>query len=233
MTKNNHRTHKKGKHTPAKFRHDHLAPKNENQTADDCLPIVMIRNPFTWMSSMCRIPYSAFWERSDPGTNGKDVCPHLAYADGRRHATNTGGTTRTSPVGLEYKFSGHALSYDSLAHLWNDWYAGYWRDADFPFLMVRLEDLIFRQYEATRLICDCAGGTIPSADDFRYIVHSAKTGPAHGKVSERTDMIDAWAKYGKPMLVKAGFSDLDYHAAVEYLSRELMGMMDYKYPPSE
>lgn len=210
---------------------------NENQTADDCLPVVTIRNPFTWMSSMCRIPYGAHWDRSDPGTGGRGVCPHLAYADGRRNrradVDGGGNATRTSPVGLVYEFSGHSLSYESLAHLWNDWYAGYWRDADFPFLMVRLEDLIFRQYEATRAICDCAGGTVPSVDDFRYIVHSAKTGPAHGKASERTDMVDAWAKYGRPMPVKAGFSDLDYDAAVEYLSRELMDMMGYKYPPSE
>jgi hypothetical protein len=178
---------------------------------------------------MCRIPYSAMWERSDAGTNGKGVCPHLAYADGR--PPTEGGTM--APVSLVYKFSGHAITYDSLAHLWNEWYAGYWRDANFPYLMVRLEDLVFRQYETTRIVCDCAGGTVPSKDDFRYIVHSAKTGPAHGKVSERTNMIDAWVKYGKPMAPKAGFSELDYEAAVEYLSRELMEKMGYKYPLPE
>jgi hypothetical protein len=74
---------------------------------------------------------------------------------------------------------------------------------------------------------------IPPEDGFRYIIHSAKTGPAHGKVPERTDMMDAWAKYGKPMAVKAEFSDLDYDAAMEFLSRELMEIMVYKYPPSE
>ena len=219
--------YEKGKHTPVQFRHDHLAPKNEDNNPDDCLPIVTIRNPFTWMKSMCRIPYSAKWDRSDAGTGGKNMCPHLVYADGP-----SAGGTRT-PVGLEYKFSGHTLSYDSLAHLWNEWYAGYWRDADFPFLMVRLEDLVFRQYETTRIVCDCAGGMIPPEDGFRYIIHSAKTGPAHGKVAERTGMMDAWAKYGKPMATKAGFSDLDYVAAMKFLSRELMEKMGYKCPPSE
>jgi hypothetical protein len=208
---------------------DSLGFQHENQNADDCLPIVTIRNPFTWMKSMCKIPYSAIWDRSDGGTGGKDVCPHLAYADGRPSTEGRG----ISPVALEYKFSGHSLSYDSLAHLWNEWYAGYWRDADFPFLVVRMEDLVFRQYETTRIICDYAGGMFPPEESFRYIVNSAKTGPAHGKVAERTDMIDAWVKYGKPMSAKAEFSDLDYKAAVKFLSSELMEKMGYNYPPSE
>lgn len=177
------------------------------------------------MKSMCKLPYSATWDRRDGGAGLKDVCPHLVYAD------SPSGVRM--PVRLEFKFSGHSLSYDSLAHLWNEWYAGYWRNADgFPFLMVRLEDLVFRQYETTRIICECAGGTVAPEDDFKFIVNSAKIGPAHGKKAERTDMVDAWVKYGKPMAARAEFSDLDYDAAMEFLSRELMEKMGYKYPPS-
>ena len=65
------------------------------------------------------------------------------------------------------------------------------------------------------------------------IVNSAKIGPAHGKKMEWTDMVDSWVKYGKPMAARANFSDLDYDAAVEFLSRELMEKMGYKYPPSK
>ena len=46
-------------------------------------------------------------------------------------------------------------------------------------------------------------------------------------------MVNAWLKYGKPMDARAGFSDLDWDASLEFLSRELMEKMDYKYPPSE
>jgi len=138
-------------------------------------------------------------------------------------------------VPLEFKFSRHSLSYKSLAHLWNEWYAEYWRNADgFPFLIVRLEDLVFHRYETTRIIvCECTGGTVAPEDDFKYIVNSAKIGPAHGKKTEWTDMVDSWVKYGKPMTARANFSDLDYDAAVEFLSRELMEKMCYKYPPSK
>jgi hypothetical protein len=155
------------------------------------------------------------------------VCPHLVYA-------NSPSRVRM-PVPLEFKFSRHSLSYKSLAHLWIEWYAEYWRNADgFPFLIVRLEDLVFHRYETTRIIvCECTGGTVAPEDDFKYIVNSAKIGPAHGKKTEWTDMVDSWVKYGKPMAARANFSDLDYDAAVEFLSRELMEKMCYKYPPSK
>jgi hypothetical protein len=42
-------------------------------------------------------------------------------------------------------------------------------------------------------------------------------------------MIDAWIKYGKP--IKVDFSTLDYNAAIEFLSSELMEKMRFTYPP--
>lgn len=209
-----------GKHTPPRYRHDHLAPKNEKNKPDDCLPIVTIRHPFTWMKSMCKLPYTAKWERSDSGTGWHNICPHLVYADINKY---------NQPVKLDFTFSGHTLSYISLAHLWNEWYAGYYNDATFPYLMVRMEDLVFQQFETTKIICECAGGIVPNEDEFIYIVSSAKTGPAHGKKEERTNMIDAWIKYGKP--IKVDFSTLDYNAAIKFLSSELMEKMRFTYPP--
>jgi hypothetical protein len=47
------------------------------------------------------------------------------------------------------------------------------------------------------------------------------------------DMVDSWVKYCKPMAARADFSDFDYDAAVEFLSRELMEKIGYKYPPSK
>ena len=137
------------------------------------------------------------------------------------------------PVELRVKLAEQWLFFDSLAHLWNEWYAQYWRDADFPFLIVRFEDLIFRQYNTTKIICECAGGKVNSQSNFKYIVNSAKQGPGHGKKEERTGMIDAWIKYGKPQEVKAGFSDIDWEASLEFLSHDLMEKMGYRFPPSE
>mmetsp|Transcript_21007 Transcript_21007/g.34338 ORF Transcript_21007/g.34338 Transcript_21007/m.34338 type:complete len:172 (+) Transcript_21007:207-722(+) len=171
------------------------------------------------MKSMCTIPYTAKWDMHERGTPG-EICPHLV-------------TSKKLPVGLKAKLADQLLPFDSLAHLWNEWYAEYWRDADFPFLIVRFEDLIFRQYDTTKILCDCGGGVVNPKSEFKYIVNSAKQGPGHGKKEERTGMIDAWIKYGKPKEVKAGFSDLDWEASLEFLSHEFMAKMGYKYPPSE
>ncbi|KAL9179356.1 hypothetical protein ACHAXT_008646 [Thalassiosira profunda] len=217
-----------GKHTPAKFKYAHTAPKNENVTKDDCLPIVTVRNPYNWMRSMCKLPYTARWsmqERGKPGQGTLKICPHLVY---------TGSTSeKKAPVEVKAKLAEQWLTYDSLAHLWNQWYAEYWRDADFPFLIVRFEDLIFRQFDTTKILCNCAGGEVKSRSSFKYIVNSAKQGPGHGKKSERTGMVDAWVRYGTPPEPKAGFSDLDWEASLEFLSREFMEKMGYHYPPSE
>ena len=153
-----------------------------------------------------------------------NICPHLVY-----HKTST--PDKKIPVELKVKLAEQWITHKSLAHLWNDWYAEYWQDANFPFLMVRFEDLIFRQHETTKLVCECAGGTIKPKNMFKYIVNSAKQGPGHGK--DKTGMVEAWIRYGKPKEVKAGFSDRDWEASREYLSHDLMEKMGYKYPPSD
>lgn len=212
-----------GKHTPANLKYNHTAPKNENLTKDDMLPIVTIRNPFDWMESMCSHPYTAKWDMHENGTQGK-ICPHLVYVKS--------ASEKKVPVELTARLAEQDLSYGSLAHLWNEWYAQYWKDADYPFLLVRLEDLVLRQYNTTKILCNCAGGVVPLEDKFKYIVKSAKQGPGHGKQQDRTGMIDAWMKFSEPMKVKAGFSTMDWEAALALLSRELMEKMNYKYPPS-
>lgn len=98
---------------------------------------------------------------------------------------------------------------------------------------MRFEDLTFRQHETTKIICECAGGKVKPKKMFKYIINSAKQGPGHGKKEERTGMVDAWIKYGKPKEVKAGFSDEDWEASLKFLSHDFVEKLDYRYPPSE
>mmetsp|Transcript_20833 Transcript_20833/g.42262 ORF Transcript_20833/g.42262 Transcript_20833/m.42262 type:complete len:411 (+) Transcript_20833:261-1493(+) len=210
-----------GKHTPANFKYNHTAPKNENINKDDCLPIVTVRNPFDWMPSMCRHPYTARWARRESGKSG-ELCPHLVQSD----------TPKKALVGVEVKLAEKWLHYDSLAHLWNEWYAKYYKEATFPFLIVRFEDLTFRQFETTKIICECAGGYVKPLSSFKYIINSAKQGPGHGKEEDRTGMVKAWIKYGKPYDMKAGFSEADWKASKELLSKDFFDKLGYRYPQS-
>ena len=132
------------------------------------------------------------------------------------------------PVGIKY--DAYANHHDSLAHLWNDWYAQYLEKANFPYIVVRFEDLQFYTKNITYQICECAGGKIRTDRPFRYIVDSAKDGPGHGRKEDRTGMVAAWKRYGKPMPPQNGFGTLDYTTAVEHLNSEFMDMFGYKHP---
>ncbi len=97
------------------------------------------------------------------------------------------------------------------------------------FLIVRFEDLTFRQFETTKIICECAGGDAKPLSSFKFIINSAKQGPGHGKKEDRTGMVEAWIKYGKPN-DEAGFSDVDWEAAKELLSGDFFDSLGYRYP---
>ena len=117
---------------------------------------------------------------------------------------------------------------DSLAHLWNDWY-GYWFDADYPRLIVRLEDLVFHAQETTTTICTCVGGEIRKDRPFTYIIDSAKAdSPGH---DASVGFIQAWIKYSKEFPPNGGFTKSDYEAAKEALNLDYMGQFHYKHPP--
>lgn len=110
-----------GKHTPASFIHDYSAPLAANMTKEDALPVVTVRNPFDWMISMCSHSYTARWSMREMG---QIICPHLAYI-------NT-DSDELQPVELSVKLANQTLSFDSLAHLWNEWYLQYERDTTIP-----------------------------------------------------------------------------------------------------
>ncbi|KAL3823203.1 hypothetical protein ACHAXA_003482 [Cyclostephanos tholiformis] len=205
-----------GKHTPASMRGSYTKYNHTKYTIDEVLPVVLIRNPYGWMKSMCRHPYTATWNgmHEDEAT-----CPRLKLSEGGGEEEvggkdDIGGGGGYVPV--DVKYGSGTSRYRSLGHLWNDWYGEYFygdnernstRDtrAPFPRLIIRFEDVIFYPYEVTRQVCECAGGVLGHREDdkdvpddgtFHYVVRSAKTGPAHGPASQRNGLMDSWAKYG-------------------------------------
>lgn len=201
-----------GKHTAANYRDQHTTNKAGDISKECTLPVVTIRNPYDWMKSMCKNRYTAKWPHGNK-------CPHLVSNPQTMQGTN-----------LSVKYGDYEDWFDSLAHLWNGWYHQYWKEADYPFLMVRFEDLIFHAKNVTTQICHCAGGEIRTDRPFFHIVKSAKDGPGHGKKEERTDMVKAWKRFGNPMPARADFSKVDYKAARKFLDKELMKVFGYKHP---
>lgn len=215
-----------GKHTPPgdeDFRNSHKTRKDANVSANDILPAVTIRDPYAWMESMCRINYGAHW-----------------YSDMRRHCPNllpdeqdllrfSPYLKENKPVDVHVKYAEFWKHHKSLAHFWNDWYREY-MNVHFSRIMVRYEDLLFHTRNVTEQVCKCAGGTIFTGDDFKFIVGTAKKGAsAHG--SKRTGFVDALIKYGKPDKRAAKFADLDLEYARANLDPEMMTIFGYRHPP--
>ena len=199
-----------GKHVPANYRGEHSTKYATHIVQDEVLAAVTIRHPYSWMKSMCKNAYRANWPHFKR-------CPHLAD-ENHDH------------IPLNVSYDGRVDHHDSLAHLWNDWYAKYWKDADFPYVMVRFEDIIFHPKNVTTQLCECAGGKIIDDQPFQYIVDSAKEGPGHLDQSQRTGMITAWTKYSKPFPPNGGFEPLDYRKSKEFLDPDLMRMFHYDHP---
>ena len=109
-----------GKHMLASRKWNNTAGHDGKVNKTNVLPVVLVRDPYTWMASMCRHPYAARWKHNS--TN----CPHLVVEDNERHAPNR----------VSIKYPKETLHWPTLLDLWIDWYSQY-LDADFPRLMVR------------------------------------------------------------------------------------------------
>mmetsp|Transcript_12160 Transcript_12160/g.28869 ORF Transcript_12160/g.28869 Transcript_12160/m.28869 type:complete len:476 (+) Transcript_12160:97-1524(+) len=198
-----------GKHSPVgdkEFRETHKTEKDKDIDAREIMPMVTIRDPLVWLKSMCRHKYTARWE----GFQEKDHCPNFLRSD----------------LNMFVKYNGFNRGYESLMHLWNDWYNEY-KNIDVPFLLVRFEDLVFHPAETVTKVCECGGGRRVSKD-FRYIVTSAKKGKdAHGAVPLRTGFVDAIVKYGDLKSRYKGFATDDLQYVSSHVDNGLMEMMQY------
>ncbi|CAB9507473.1 expressed unknown protein [Seminavis robusta] len=69
-----------GKHTPPKdeqFRMSHIIPGQKNIDPRQELPVVMVRDPFRWLQSMCVNYYSSHWPRPYRPSDKRYHCPNL------------------------------------------------------------------------------------------------------------------------------------------------------------
>lgn len=209
-----------GKHTPASWRLHFEAEVDGGVSHTDTLPIVMVKDPMTWMQSMCRHPYAAQWRHT------QKHCPNLVPNDSDEEAGIHGrGPENAIEVSIRYNGNKDGTTHhDSLADLWNDWYGAYY-EADYPRLIVRYEDLLFYPEFVVTKICQCAGGKI-KFENFQFEKNPAKGGAAHEGSS---GLAEATVKYGKAENRFVGFDAKDKSYAANHLRRDLMDA--FKYSP--
>ncbi|GMI46287.1 hypothetical protein TrCOL_g2133 [Triparma columacea] len=202
-----------GKHNPLAARNTHTPKMYEGKglVVSDCLPIVMVKDPLTWMNSMCKNRYAANWAHRHVS------CPNFLDPDGSQIPVKV-----VFQPEVEHPEWGHK-TYPGLVGMWNEWYGDYISDSineDFPRLIVRYEDLLFRPEDTVNGICTCAGGT--SKGPFKTLQTAAKS---HGNTGgKEASMI----KYGDEERRVVGYKDEDLKFFDENIDRRIMGLLGYK-----
>jgi len=168
------------------------------------------------MASMCANPYAARWRHFRQ-------CPNLLE---QSSTAAENGSDNWNNVTVKYGVG--PRMYPSLVHLWNEWYNAYKQHAEYPFIIIRMEDLVFHTKETITAVCECAGGRIRDDRKFVYVVDSAKKdSPGHDTT---TGLAEAWIKYSKPLAANGGFEYDDYRAALKALDHELIDLFHYSNP---
>lgn len=207
-----------GKHQPPISRSDNSTFHNQVYKSIDntfVLPVVAVREPYSWMQSMCRYSYAARFFRSENSSH----CPNLVPS--RQELEEARFVERGTNVVIRY--NSLKATHDSLPDMWNDWYDDY-IEADFPRVFVRVEDLVFHARNVTETVCKCAGGRLTKGK-FYYIHESAKEDEIH-KVQYETTLLDAMIRYGS-LDRTIGMNQADQAFARNALRPDLLKMFGY------
>ena len=137
------------------------------------LPVVTVKDPLTWMPSICRHPYAVRFSLKQ-----RTKCPLPLDA----------------PVSVAYQKS-QVVYYDNLVDLWSRWHGEYY-EAQWPRLLVRFEDLLFEPRAVAGAVCDCLGGVLASTNDFKIDGQKRGKGTAFGHAEDTNSRAQALALYG-------------------------------------
>jgi len=206
-----------GKHSPVEWKFKHKAPGFENLDQSHFLPALVIKDPYTWMESMCRHKYAATW-RQESGH-----CPNLVPTTPKEKKMISPRDTFEVDVHYhQYNVTHH----ESMSELYNEWY-GNWLDVEYPRLVVRFEDLMFHAEDVVERVCTCAGGTM-APGPFQYVADSAKKGKAH---TGSNGLLNSMVKYGDVEKRTHAYTPMDLDYAKSSLRSDVLDMFHYGSPP--
>jgi hypothetical protein len=209
------------------YRGNHTAKSRDGRIPiDTVLPVVVLRDPYSWMQSMCRTKYNAHWDHSSE----EGECPNLVpTANNINSHPVKYRDLQYVPVTVDYdRKKNRVTKHASLVHLYNEWYQGYVNATTFPRLVVRMEDLIFRGEETIAQICECGGGTA-AHERYTQKQNTVKIGKNTVKGTESTGFWAVIAKYGNASNRRVGFLPNQLQAAKELLDPKLMQTFGYLY----
>lgn len=182
-----------------------LVGEKKKDYTKNILQIVLIRDPFHWVASVCQ----------SNRFKDTEACQDMT-ADGE-HFTLKGLWVRRDE---EKKGRKTQKNYDSFIDLWNKWHDEQSK-VSHPQLMIRYEDLIFHAEEVVENVCRCGGGRM--MEHFTYKTDS-------NNLSVGAFLADSMISYGKVMGRIERFSTEEVAQARENLDNDLMRKFRYAYP---
>lgn len=173
------------KHKMAIYKYNHTILFNVPK--EHVLPVVLVRDPFYWMQSMCKQGYGVRWDH-DPNKHCPNLIPNAFDKQrfGKRLSQSNNITSIRVWMGANPTVG---PSWDSLIHYWNEWYESY-LNVSWPRLLIRFEDTLFHPKQVMREVCHCAGGEL--IQPFHYLLDEAKWNHKH----QQNNMITAIIRYG-------------------------------------
>ena len=178
-----------------------------NFNCSNALMIVIIKDPLTWIKSICKASYGIkFINDIDKRRNFKKTCPK---------------NVSISKLKWIYKID---RIFDDIISVWNIYYQNWLNEIDadiYPMVMVRFEDLLFRPYDVANRLCGCIGhnrllnGTVTLSDG------KAK---AHGKSNNRSE---AMRIYGDKEYRYDGYTKNDLLYIDEHVNHTLLQIFGY------
>eukprot|EP01083_Nonionella_stella_P132255 402036_1 len=179
------------------------------------LAVVLIKDPLTWIKSMCKAPYGLFYSKH---------CP-----------------TPINQSAVKWRRSNGNWSYPSIVHSWNDFYEHYINLVDqhydrnvFDFIVVRYEDLLFDLVTTLKKICIC----LKHYDEKKYLKQRIdnlifsdiklvqNASKMHGN---SLDYSHAMLQYGNVSYRFEKYSENDLLHVDKYVNHTILDMFHYQF----
>lgn len=217
-----------GKHNPLSYRGLRYAETDDaTSNLDNFLPIVMVKDPYTWMQSLCRNQYSADWDftlQHCPNLIPNEVDKYYGFVRDIDHEKRL----LQNGIPMTIKYNPNTTKYNNMAEAWNAWYGEYF-ETKIPRLIVRFEDLLLDAKSIITEICECFGGTLKDKNKFNYITGSSKSKElGHG--NSTPGLMHALLLYTNSSNRIKLFTKDDLTFANEVLNKTMMGLLSYSIP---
>lgn len=217
-----------GKHVPASLYANVTVPPHNPTPKQLVLPIVMVRDPLWWMSSLCKHPYGAHWRHRE------DHCPNLVPdKQDESDFKLEPNITNPFPVDVKYHFGRQQrtqikfkVPYQSIVDVWNKYNREYYDSGlTRPRLMVRFEDILFNGPSLVKSLSDCLGFKW-SIESFKYVLEESKT---HGS-GAGSGFLSGLMRYGSHAGRLQRWTGPDLEYAKRHLDQDLLDLFHYSLP---